>query len=271
MHIEQQLKENKYERFLAFFDILGFKNLIQNNDLDKVLSLMKESFLPVLKFTNKIYTENGLPLSEQLVNYLQFSDSIVFYTEGSLKEEFARLIHVAKVFIYSCLVTGIPVRGSITHGEFYKENDLFFGKALVEAYEKGEAQQWVGAFINQNCVNYAEEHFPGSIDFLLEKGYLVIGDIPVKNGVINEQYIINWANEDFLNIIRTPQSIRLFFVNMDVEKYLEKNKLSTGDKIDLSKFIESPDVESKIINTISFWLAARNIGPGKILKFKLKE
>ncbi|WP_368293694.1 hypothetical protein [Dehalobacter sp. TBBPA1] len=263
--------ETENVRFLAFFDILGFRNLVNNHNLSDITSLMNDVFRSVLRFSNSVYDEDGVALSEQMVSFLQFSDSIVFYTTGTKKEEFSRLVHVCKVFVYSCFVAGIPIRGSISKGEFYVDNDLFFGKALIEAYENGERQQWVGAFINNSCVKYIQEYYSDALDFLQKKGYLVRGDIPIKVGVIQDQYIINWANEDFLDVLKTPARIRVFFMSMDVYKWMDKTgPLDPATIVDLSQFPVDESVERKISNTIAFWEEARNLNSEKILKFKTK-
>jgi len=48
---------------------------------------------------------------------------------------------------------GIPLRGAMAFGELYvdKENDIFFGKALVEAYRFGEHQDWIGFLLTPSA------------------------------------------------------------------------------------------------------------------------
>jgi len=53
------------------------------------------------------------------------------------------------VVFYFLIEAQIPARGAISLGEFYadQKNSLFFGKALIEAYEYGEAQNWLGFLV----------------------------------------------------------------------------------------------------------------------------
>jgi hypothetical protein len=59
-------------------------------------------------------------------------------------------------------ITGIgyiPVKGAISCGDLYvdSENTLFFGEALIEAYEYGENHDWIGLLL---CPSM-EERFKG--------------------------------------------------------------------------------------------------------------
>ncbi len=52
------------------------------------------------------------------------------------------------------LCAGIPVCGAMSYGDFYadKNNNVFFGEALIEAYSFGENQNWIGFIICPSAI-----------------------------------------------------------------------------------------------------------------------
>ncbi|MEO5570673.1 MAG: hypothetical protein ABIT08_14495, partial [Bacteroidia bacterium] len=77
------------ETFIAFFDVLGFKEFIFNNTLDIVKDkfnlLLTESETAVSseKFVQKVSGSYEPDLTKQKVNCIHISDSIIFWTNGN--------------------------------------------------------------------------------------------------------------------------------------------------------------------------------------------
>jgi len=117
---------------VAFFDILGFGSLIKNNEktLGEVATL-----LSILK--TKSNTENVLPTRSD-VDGIAFSDSFVrVVMQGDAPDlqilamsEFCHLENMQRLIIREF---GLLVRGAITIGEFFIEDNIVFGPALVRA------------------------------------------------------------------------------------------------------------------------------------------
>jgi len=61
---------------------------------------------------------------------------------------------ISRWFTYFLILAGIPVRGSIACGAFYADpsNQVYLGQALVEAYEFGEARDWIGFLLCPSAV-----------------------------------------------------------------------------------------------------------------------
>ena len=120
--------------YVAFLDIMGFAKLVENNTSEFVLK-----YLTNLKDVNRVYdsiTPN--------VNSSIFSDTIALYTTtvGDVKEDLTRYLgflrYVNSLQYHSITapnLKGLPLRGAVTKGEFYSnQEDILFGKAWVEAY-----------------------------------------------------------------------------------------------------------------------------------------
>jgi hypothetical protein len=124
-------------RWVGFFDLLGIRRIIKNRDSISVFVLLSGAIEEV---------KRRLGTFED-VGYAWFSDSFLFYTNDESFQSFSTLHHICRWFCFFLITPRqIPVRGSISCSSLYvdRENDLFFGKALVEAYEYEEAQDWIG-------------------------------------------------------------------------------------------------------------------------------
>ncbi len=145
------------ECFVAFLDILGFKNIINKSEFAEVqqifISILENNkAINELKKTEKTGSDKQKELD--LENYNEalssakvyiMSDSIVIAVPCKLKESLAAVIDICYMIqlqLYK-LETPILLRGAIAKGLFYMgnlavanstENTIVFGKGLVDAY-----------------------------------------------------------------------------------------------------------------------------------------
>nr|WP_314650309.1 hypothetical protein [uncultured Porphyromonas sp.] len=125
--------------YLLYVDIMGFKdrvNATEHQELSRNLyrfrKALKSWFSP---FTSKTET---FKLS-------MFSDSILIVDEDS-SDGFNRISKAAVGVMYVALQNKFVVKGAIAKGPFTydEENQLFFGKALVDAYLLHESLYFYG-------------------------------------------------------------------------------------------------------------------------------
>lgn len=114
--------------FLAFLDILGYSNMVKS-DLEGPAGEEKyfQKLIQLHKETNLLKNEN---LNFTLI---QFSDSIIISAPYNPKtfHAFSKLI---AEYQFKLLANGIPIRGGITYGKHFYENDFLFSSALIDAY-----------------------------------------------------------------------------------------------------------------------------------------
>lgn len=122
----------KYEnKYVAFLDILGFKNKVEESILnDEVYGNIQKALKEFLaekenqtKF--QIIGENITTFSDNIVMSYPAKDSDNLYYLG---KDIVFLQH--KLFEY-----GMLIRGGITKGKIYHTKDIVFGPALNAAYE----------------------------------------------------------------------------------------------------------------------------------------
>jgi len=127
--------------FVCYFDLLGFKNLVNHGELWNVLDIY---YVVLQKFLRDHKTKEA-----KKIHRVFFSDTFLLFSESDSIEEFAAILPIATNFFQSLIINQIPVRGAMTHGQLYAEpvRNTFFGKALIDAYEFAENQKGLGLLL----------------------------------------------------------------------------------------------------------------------------
>lgn len=135
----------KQGRYLLFLDILGFSELVKQRGRDEVLRTINDA----LDTFGRWEQLNGL------FKTIYFSDTFLFYQvpKGYGKWAFLDVYAIGALILTSLLAKGIPARGAISFGDFDVfdreggEHQVYFGRALIEAHEAEQRENWVGITI----------------------------------------------------------------------------------------------------------------------------
>jgi hypothetical protein len=144
------------KRFVAFFDILGFGSWVESEGSKKVftyvrgfLNLMVRSSLP----GSTVHQDMSVDLQKSDIGYINFSDSIVFYSRNDSYHCLKAMLTVCGEFM-NIVICGPSrmLRGAIAHGEFYADPkaNAYVGKALIDAYKLEEDQDWLGLSLHES-------------------------------------------------------------------------------------------------------------------------
>ena len=127
------------KRWVGYFDLLGVKQLFKTKNHISIFAAYQRAIEEVKERATA--WEN--------IGYAWFSDTFIVYTEDNSKNSFYAIDNISQWFFYFLITAYIPVRGAISCDTFYadRDNDLFFGEALIEAYEYGELQNWIGLLL----------------------------------------------------------------------------------------------------------------------------
>ncbi|MBC8555996.1 hypothetical protein [Desulfobacula sp.] len=156
------------KRWIGYFDLLGMKQLYKSGDPISIFLALSKSIEELQKRAT----------AWEDVGYAWFSDTIIIYTKDDSACSFTVIDNITRWYFYFLISGGVPVRGAVACDKFYsdKKNSLFFGEALIEAYEYGEAQDWIGFLLCPSAVKQLEE-----LDLHAEKRLnYVYTDIPYK-------------------------------------------------------------------------------------------
>jgi hypothetical protein len=124
------------QRWVCYLDVLGFKKLVGRNAIETSVNTYFRSREIVERWLRK---GNSIELA-------CFSDTFILYSRDDSAGHFSRIEQAARWILNENLQARIPIRGALSCGEFYSdsENNIFIGRALLEAYGFGEKQNWIG-------------------------------------------------------------------------------------------------------------------------------
>ena len=136
-------------RWFGYFDLLGTRRLIQSGDHFQVFSVYEKAVLEVTRQNSKL----------PQIRHAWFSDTFLIYSESDGAADFTEMDMISRWFVHFLILAEIPVRGAIACGDFYADisNQVYFGLAFVEAYELGEAQDWIGFLLCPSAVARLDE------------------------------------------------------------------------------------------------------------------
>lgn len=150
-------------RYLLFLDILGFSQLVETKTAEEIYSIIDNA----LKTFSRWEELNGL------FKTIYFSDTFIFYQEskGYENRAFLDIYAIGGMILSALLAEGIPARGAISFGEFEVKFDatrhqVYFGKALIEAYKAEQREKWIGITILPSAWHPYQAEDPGIIDAL---------------------------------------------------------------------------------------------------------
>ena len=246
------------EVYLAYFDFMGFKQFILNNEDEVLIRRMNHIFRDIeicISRGNyhppqggKVYADT----TKSKLNTLNISDTILFWTNDLSEESLIELVEVAYNFnwrevTFNFHLRGAIVKGNITFVSGSNDNEnggsysvqCLYGPGLVYAHDLAEKQQWAGTIIDETVISDLEKFKEGRD--LLEK-YTVDYNVPRKK--------------------MSPRPSKVFKLRQGIanEEHLKNLLKSIDDVFALdNKGTELPDVQEKIKNTKDFLIYTKDI------------
>jgi hypothetical protein len=224
---------------VAVCDILGYGNLVKSSSLIELKDFHLKNINIIMKSAILHFgeiIESPTPeevLQNGLVGCKIFSDTIIFYSLSDDRDGYRNVLNAVYRLIAKPMFTPIyKYRVGISYGEFYhnqKEN-IYIGKALVDANNLEKVQQWSGAALTEEAGNKFKDNYP-------ENSMLVNYDVPVKlcsENTHRKCSVVNWTLAKH-RVIRENQSWM----------YREENNSKVHS-------YSKKDVEQKILNTEKF-------------------
>jgi hypothetical protein len=177
-------------------------------------------------------SEDSIHITE-MVKSVAFSDTIILYSNADSPRDFLAIFTAVVNLFSKALHLRVPIRIGLSKGIFYadEQRSMYAGPALIEAFDIGEASQWLGIVLSASV---AKDAFSQN----LRKGtsnIVVDWDVPTKTGTVKAS-VANWpvALGDSFKIEPplTPQQLYHIF-----EDYY--GPFSTLRESDASKYINT--------------------------------
>lgn len=273
------MKTEKFEHtFVCFLDILGFKDLVENNkpkELEKIYKILLQKSVDV---TTKFWINGEMKTmtAGAELNSLVISDSIVIWTSNPSPIAFLKMLVSVHGIMFATMNSGIPLRGAISAGQLTvlksENNTTVFGKGLINAYKLESQQNWSGCIVDNELIEaYRYMTSDGKKTKKKSDKSLSIEDIyflleypaPMKSGTIEERWVIDWTK--LMNITEE---------NDEEEKY-EGIYIQDKGVIDSfgwhNKNTNDWRIQAIIRNTLDFWAYAMDYEDAEMTEFENPE
>lgn len=185
---------------IAVCDILGFANLVQENQLDRViqthLSTLRKSLHHAIhqgEFPDEVPSLQALQ-DQDALGLAWFSDTILIYTQEDTDHNLMALLSCLSWLLFETIYTvGTRLRCGVSYGEAFidAENSIYVGKPLIEAYHLEEAQAWSGGALTPQATKRLPE-VARTGEYYIDWP-LVSYEVPLKTNQTLETYAIDWT------------------------------------------------------------------------------
>lgn len=197
---------------IAFLDVLGYRSLIENNELDEVAKLIDSTFLEIPPMLGKKFegicppSTNSKLWNTSIPGHIIVSDSILIYSQFitiTNDDLTSGLFNSDKLFLFFLyleyvsffmLHAGLPVRGGIDMGQIYINQSTFVGKPIVRAYEIAEELDFAGiVFHPENKENFEVlEEMCGENNAWNIRDFFFNARYPLKSGNTRQGLVFNY-------------------------------------------------------------------------------
>jgi hypothetical protein len=189
MEMENPKWENTCERFIAFFDIMGFKEMAMRHSHEEMLNILsmikyfKDNIIQGDQYTRHLNDDGNL-------KSFVFSDTIVVFTKSDTVRDAEILLAKCSHFIRMCITNKWPLKGVISFGKITIgwDDSMFFGQPIIDAYLLQEELQLYGAILDFN----AEKKFKEMASESKIWDKIILYKTPMKSGKINH-YCLKWG------------------------------------------------------------------------------
>lgn len=228
--------------FVAFFDILGFKNMVEKNSHEDLMEIYETGLYECLdnseEATNLILGMITPPneMESLKIKIYVISDSIIFIQDNLTQRGLLYIISYCRMLIGSAMADGIPIRGGLSFGPVTVQNKrgtTIVGEGLTKAYNLENKQQWAGGIIDKECFDIVPKENVNIIELLIKnKKNPIITNyyVPMKDGTSKEELVFDWT---IYELIKNDNDI--------ISSFGKHNKEINDD------------VKTKIDNTVKFF------------------
>ncbi len=230
-------KENRY---VAYFDMLGFKTATRRNPTKawQALKSLRESMDKILRLgvyltERKIYIKNPVQL-------FILADSVLMFTFKDTADDLTAILGLSSELHTQALHRCVAIRGGVAHGEFFYnlEQHLFGGEPFVRAYELEKCAQWSGIVVDESVATHYKNS-PTSLKCPDESPVIIPWNVRLKNGGTQEINVLNWVEPHRQNFNKNPPiSVPDFYLGFT-------GLFGSFDTLDR-------DAQSKYENTVEF-------------------
>lgn len=199
-------------KFVAYIDILGFKEMVKNQQARRKLASYQQSIY-------NLWSDFGFQ-NERGINGLAYSDSLTIYSQNDTPESLNKILDfVSKLYVTSLFDHKIMLRGGLAKGEFNVSRvqgfsnlskNQFFGQAFIDAY-----------LLESNCgIKGGRLVFGEDIKQIIEAEDNFVNSITYGNLDSNDVFDYFWVDKSQL-LENDNKRLNSFYKLAEKEKWIE--------------------------------------------------
>ncbi len=251
--------------FIGFFDILGYSQIMLNNNIHKTSQFVSDTLMNIPKdlisrlrniHANDNNQQMGHPFDAEewqrmldKVQWIIFSDSILISMPMNPEMDTLSQTNLYLAFSTVCasllnqtFSAGFPLRGGISLGEFFIEDRCFAGRPIINAYRVAQDLEMSGCILDESADAFVSDlrralvqnQQTEALAKLDQTTILYIA--PTKLGEDERFRAINWVTLESPGFHAFRDDVR----DATMKAFLMHNKIAV------------PSVQGKIVNTEMF-------------------
>ena len=173
-------------RFVAFLDILGFKDKVMRKSHAEIYEELSK--ISKLKDTveNRLSLKNTEKFYDADVYVVSFSDSIVIFSKNDSFENFEYFLVALRGIFANSIRHKIAMKGGFAHGEISlnKTEQIYFGQPIIDAYLIEEDVNYLGVVAHSSINDYLHINKSSADHSILVKSLIFEDKINLKSGKI---------------------------------------------------------------------------------------
>lgn len=169
--MDQQKGKYTTENYMvAFIDILGAAKKIQEDSIGSLNTVHRVYEKALELYKSQLLDERRSHINPDNIEYIKtriFSDNIVLYTRinDDIKACFLHLVYLTSFIQAIFLNEGLLVRGGIAIGDFFADDIMIWGNALVQAYQiENDIAIYPRIVVQPNIIFSVGEDFANEFD-----------------------------------------------------------------------------------------------------------
>lgn len=138
------------ERYVAFLDIMGFKEMVIRNTHNNIYLKLKD-ISEMGSFIGEIIKEVYVTI---------FSDSIILFSKDNSEKSFKEITKAALVLLAKSIKLGLGIKGGLAKGIITvdRNNQIYFGQPIIDAYMLEEDLNYYGLVVHHSAENDIKEY-----------------------------------------------------------------------------------------------------------------
>lgn len=208
------------KRFVAFLDILGFKDMVLKQTHAETLKVLKKISDLKVHVENMSYLKGTARFADCKVHIVSFSDSIIIFSKSDRLQDFEHFLYAIRMMYANSIRFTIPIKGGIAHGEITidKTEQIYFGQPLIDAYTMEEDVNYFGVVAHSSIDLYLSKIKNDLLESSIVNQILFKHSSPLKCGNITH-YNLDWFGLTVRGILSFEDSQKLESIIENIETF----------------------------------------------------